>query len=302
MRVVNRPLAFILGAALGGAAVIVIIEVIAVASHHNPVVVPWTTWYRWANRTRWDQLVIQIWSAILIAIGAVILAIELKPPRVNRLPLRSRHDATDAAVARRGLAKALRAAATGIDGISAAAVIVGRRRARVTATAAARGRAAAGALRAPVPPPFGGPPARPGRAPPAEPDRTREHPEQLMHADRTNRAALIVFGLLVFAAGGAGMAASVGGFGQAFSRRTLFDNRVSAYIGHHGWVWYAAAGLCLIIVLAALLWIAILLVSTDRADDIPIPVATHEGTTILLPAALTDALTSEIGAYHGVDA
>jgi hypothetical protein len=123
-----------------------------------------------------------------------------------------------------------------------------------------------------------------------------------MHADRTNRAALIVFGLLVFAAGGAGMAASVGGFGQAFSRRTLFDNPVSAYIGHHGWVWYAAAGLCLIIALAALLWIAILLVSTDRADDIPIPVASHEGTTILLPAALTDALTSEIGAYHGVDA
>ena len=151
MRVVNRPLAFILAAALAAAAVLVIIEVIGVAVHHGgPLVVPWTTWYRWASRTRWDQLVIQVWSAILIAIGAVILAIELKPPRVNRLPLRSRHDATDAAVTRRGLAKTLRAAATGIDGISAAAVIVGRRRARVTATAAARGRTAAEALRAPV--------------------------------------------------------------------------------------------------------------------------------------------------------
>ena len=30
------------------------------------------------------------------------------------------------------------------------------------------------------------------------------------------------------------MTASVGGFGQAFSHRTLFDNRVSAYIGHTG--------------------------------------------------------------------
>jgi hypothetical protein len=123
-----------------------------------------------------------------------------------------------------------------------------------------------------------------------------------MHADRTNRTALIVFGLLVFAAGGAGITASVGGFGQAFSHRTLFGNRVSAYIGHHGWVWYAAAAVCLIIILAALYWIMVLLVSTDRADDIPIPVATHEGTTILLPAALTDALTREIGAYHGVEA
>jgi hypothetical protein len=150
MRLVNRPLAFILAAALAVAAVIVIIEVIAVAAHRGPLVLPWTTWYQWAHRTRWDQLVIQVWSAILIAIGAVILAIELKRPRVTRLPLRSRHDATDAAVTRRGLAKALRAAATGIDGISAAAVTVGRRRARVTATAAARGRTAAEALRQPV--------------------------------------------------------------------------------------------------------------------------------------------------------
>jgi hypothetical protein len=123
-----------------------------------------------------------------------------------------------------------------------------------------------------------------------------------MHADRVNRVALIVFGLVVLAAGTAGMISSVGGFGQSFSRRFLFDNAVSAYIGHHEWVWYAAAGLCLIIILAALLWIAILLVSTDRTDDIPIPVASHEGTTILLPAALTGALTREIGAYHGVEA
>ena len=123
-----------------------------------------------------------------------------------------------------------------------------------------------------------------------------------MHADRANRTALIMFGLLVLAAGAAGMTASVGGFGQAFSHRFLFDNAGSAYIGHHQWVWYAAAGLGLITVLAALLWIAILLVSTDRAGDIPIPAASHEGTTILLPTALTGALTREIDAYHGVEA
>ena len=150
MRVVNRPLAFVLAAALGVAAVFVIIEVIAVAGHHGPALVPWTTWYRWANRTRWNQLVVQIWCGILIAIGLVLLALELKPPRVTRLSLRSQHDATDAAMTRRGLAKALRAAATGVDGISAAAVTVRPRRARVIATAAARGRTAAEALREPV--------------------------------------------------------------------------------------------------------------------------------------------------------
>ena len=93
---------------------------------------------------------IRIWSAILIVIGAVILALELKPRRATRLPLRSRHEATDAAVTRGGLAGALRAAATGVDGVSATAVTVRRRRARVTATVAARGRTAAEALSQPV--------------------------------------------------------------------------------------------------------------------------------------------------------
>jgi hypothetical protein len=150
MRLVNRPLAFILAAALAVASVFVIIEVIAFAAGHGPVVLPWTTWYRWAGRTRWDQLVIQLWSGILIVIGLAILALELKPPRVTRLPMQSLDDATDAALTRRGLVGALRAAATGVDGISAAAVTVRRHRASVTAIAAARGLPAADALRQPV--------------------------------------------------------------------------------------------------------------------------------------------------------
>jgi hypothetical protein len=150
MRLVNRPLAFILAAVLAVACVIVIIEVIAVALHASPLVLHWTTWYHWARKTRWNQVVIQVWSAILIVIGVLILALELKPRRVNRLPLRSGEEATDAAVTRSGLAGTLRAAAAGVDGISAAAVVVRRGRARVTATAAARGRPATEALQQPV--------------------------------------------------------------------------------------------------------------------------------------------------------
>jgi hypothetical protein len=124
-----------------------------------------------------------------------------------------------------------------------------------------------------------------------------------MHADRTNRAALIVFGLLILIIGAGGLIASLGVFSKEFSHRTLFDNRVGTYVGHNGaWIWPAAAGVCLLIGLLALRWIVALLVSTDRAGDIPMPVASHEGTTILPPTALTGALTREVGAYHGVDA
>lgn len=124
-----------------------------------------------------------------------------------------------------------------------------------------------------------------------------------MHADRTNRVALAVFGLLVLAVGAAGMVTSTGVFGAAFSRRTLLDNRVSGYFSHHGgWLWPAIAGACLLLALACLRWILALLASTDRAGEITIPGSADQGTTILQPAALTDALTREISAYHGVDA
>jgi Ni/Fe-hydrogenase subunit HybB-like protein len=150
MRLLNRPLAFVLAAALAVASIIVIIEVVAVHLNSGPLLLHWTTWYRWAARTHWDAQVVEVWSAILIVIGAGILALELKPRRVTRLSLRSSHDATDAAVTRGGLAGMLRAAATGVDGISSAAVIVRRRRAQVIATSAARGRPAAEALKLPV--------------------------------------------------------------------------------------------------------------------------------------------------------
>src|ERR1700689_5205744 len=110
MRLLNRPLAFVLAAALAVASIIVIIEVVAVHLNSGPLLLHWTTWYRWASRTRWDALVVEVWSAVLIVIGLLVLALQLKPRRVTRLSLRSLHDATDAALTRRGLAGMLRAA------------------------------------------------------------------------------------------------------------------------------------------------------------------------------------------------
>jgi hypothetical protein len=124
-----------------------------------------------------------------------------------------------------------------------------------------------------------------------------------MRADRTNRFALTVLGVLLLLAGAAAMAASAGEFGTAFSRRTLFANRVGGYVGQHGsWVWPAAAGAGLILALLMLRWLTALLIGTDRAGDIIVPDGDDQGTTIIRPAALTSALTREISSYHGVEA
>jgi hypothetical protein len=150
MRLANRPLAFILAAGLTAVCVVVIAEVIGFAVHHSPLLVHWSTWYHWARKTHWDAFVVRVWSGILIAAGLLLVMLELKPRRATRLPLRSADEATDAAVTRHGLAGMLRAAATGVDGISSASVKVRRGRASITAASAARGRPAATALTEPV--------------------------------------------------------------------------------------------------------------------------------------------------------
>jgi ribosomal protein S12 methylthiotransferase accessory factor YcaO len=94
--------------------------------------------------------VIRVWSAILIACGVLLAGFELKPRRVTHHRLRSGTDATQTRLTRRGLARTLGDAVTGVDGISGAAVSVRHRRARITATATAGGRDAAAALTDPV--------------------------------------------------------------------------------------------------------------------------------------------------------
>jgi hypothetical protein len=146
MRVLNRPLAFILAAALLAFSVVVIAEVIGFAVHHSPLLVHWTTWNNWARVTHWEAFVVRVWAVILMVIGLVLVALELKPRRATRLPLGDAGRATDSAVTRRGLARMLRAEAAQVDGITGASVRVRRGRARVTAASGARGQAAASAL------------------------------------------------------------------------------------------------------------------------------------------------------------
>ncbi len=123
-----------------------------------------------------------------------------------------------------------------------------------------------------------------------------------MHADRTNRSALTVFGLLVLLAGAAAGATSLGWFGHQIARKPLFHNFISTYIGHNGsWVWAAAAALGLLVALICLRWILALLISTDRAGDIAVAGAKGGGSTVIRPGAVSAALADEIVTYHGVD-
>jgi hypothetical protein len=124
-----------------------------------------------------------------------------------------------------------------------------------------------------------------------------------MHADRTNRAMLLLLALLLIGAGVAAGAASIGAFGTATRHSRLIANPAGNFIGAQGgWMWPAAAVAVAILVLLALRWLFALLFSTDRSGDLLIPSGGSAGRTTLASGALTGAVVAEIEGYRGVNA
>jgi hypothetical protein len=123
----------------------------------------------------------------------------------------------------------------------------------------------------------------------------------MMHADRTNRAALIVLALIAAAAGILGALAGFGLFGESAQHRPLVDNPVSRYFGREGeWLWPVVALVAGLVTLACLYWLWVLLFSTDRTGDLRLAGDHGAGRTTLAAGALTDAVTEEVGSYTGV--
>ena len=122
-----------------------------------------------------------------------------------------------------------------------------------------------------------------------------------MHADRTNRAVLILFALLLIAGGLCAAMAGFGAFGAANQYRHLFANPVGAYVGAQGaWLWPVVALATVPVAALALRWLIVLLFSTDRAGDLRVTGDRSTGRTTVAPGALTEAVCEEIETYPGV--
>ncbi|MBE7195864.1 MAG: DNA-directed RNA polymerase subunit beta [Gordonia polyisoprenivorans] len=125
-----------------------------------------------------------------------------------------------------------------------------------------------------------------------------------MHADRTNRTALIIVALIAATAGLFGVLVGYGVLGDGPQHRSLLHNPVSRFFGReHTWLWPVLAVAGAILTLACLYWLYVLLFSTDRAHAIRLTGQHDEGgRTTLNPAALTQAVAGEIAGYPGVSA
>jgi MFS family permease len=123
----------------------------------------------------------------------------------------------------------------------------------------------------------------------------------MMHADRTSRWVLGLLGLLLLAAGIAGLLAGTGVFGGTDDQDHLLANPIAEFIGDNSmWFWPVVALVCAIIAVLALLWLIAVLTPAPRTGTLLIPGDRSAGRTTLKSGALTDALTSEVAAYRGV--
>jgi hypothetical protein len=153
MRLANRVLAALLALALACGGVLLVVDIVAyrLASGGQPV--RWHALYAWAAKTTWVSGSIRVGAVILLVIGVVLLAAELKPARASRLaadPGAAGAAGMDTAYTRKGVAAAVRTAALGVTGIHGASVRVRRRRVRVSATAVTPARSTARELTEPL--------------------------------------------------------------------------------------------------------------------------------------------------------
>lgn len=123
-----------------------------------------------------------------------------------------------------------------------------------------------------------------------------------MHADRTNRALLILLGLVLLAAGVAVILAGADILGDQLGNRHLLANPVAHYIGDNSaWLWPIAALAAALLALLAIRWLVAVLRPEPRIGHIHIAATPATGRTTLDSGALRDALTAEIETYRGVD-
>jgi hypothetical protein len=123
-----------------------------------------------------------------------------------------------------------------------------------------------------------------------------------MHADRTNRAMLILFAVLLVVAGAGGLIAGLGLLHKPVARQPILHNFVSTYVGAHGtWVWPVVGVVALLLLGFVLRWLAALLFTTDRFGNIDVRGDRSRGRSTVDDTALTSAVTAEIDTYRGVE-
>jgi hypothetical protein len=110
---------------------------------------------------------------------------------------------------------------------------------------------------------------------------------------------LFLLGLLLAAAGGLGLALSLGAFGDRRATNPVLPENVHTFPEKEPWFWWAMAALALLIAVLALVWLMAQL-RTSRVSRLDLTTDAREGYTTLHAGALTQAVEDEVRGMPGV--
>lgn len=133
MTILNRVLAFLVSIALAALAVIVTVEVVAVALDTQPVLFDWRPAYDQGFTSTWTDSPVRAICIGLIVLGILILLSQLAPRKPSRLAMQSDVPGLDVGVTRHGLAASAESAAESVDGIGRSSATVSKRKVTVSA-------------------------------------------------------------------------------------------------------------------------------------------------------------------------
>lgn len=117
---------------------------------------------------------------------------------------------------------------------------------------------------------------------------------------RLDRFLILLFGLLLTAAGVLALLLGLGVFGAQIRDKPTLDNVISDYVGRNGqWLWPVIALVGLLLGMLALRWLIAQLTPTAVRNLQLEPTGTT-GHTELTGSAITSAVSDEIASYRGV--
>ena len=139
MKTLNRALAVLIALALVALGALVIAEIVyAALDRSGHLLLPYERLARFGRSHTWDSGEVIAISAVVGALGLLLLLAQLLPRRPGLLTVATDDPTVEAGVERRTLGKAMAAAAGDVDGVSKATARVRGRRATVVATSRLR--------------------------------------------------------------------------------------------------------------------------------------------------------------------
>lgn len=133
MRAFNRILCILLAIAIAVAGVLTVIEIIAAATDHDPVIVKWHGLVNDLATNQWKTAGPRVAAIVLIIVGLLLLLFALRRGKPATIALTTQVPDLDLTTTRRSLQRSLATSATAVDGITDASVRVTRRKVAVSA-------------------------------------------------------------------------------------------------------------------------------------------------------------------------